>query len=103
MRSINNEDLSSRQLADTKTWFRTALQEQVFLDRYALKDPSGLPVEQHPEQMWRRVADAVAAVEPTAEKQVFWAEEFYQALRDFRFVPGGRILVLLRLMRQWAN
>jgi ribonucleoside-diphosphate reductase alpha chain len=88
-----NEDLTSEQgHFDTKTPFRTPLQQQVFLDRYARKDPHGVPIEHRPEEMWRRVAKAIAAVEPTAEKQEFWADQFYQAMRDFRFVPGGRIL-----------
>ncbi len=29
---------------------------KVFTDRYSLKDEEGEPVEEHPEQMWRRVA-----------------------------------------------
>jgi hypothetical protein len=36
------------------------IQEQVFWDRYARKSPDGVPIERHPEEMWRRVADAVA-------------------------------------------
>ncbi len=39
---------------------------------------------------WRRVAHALAAVEPSA--QAAWAERFHAILRDFRFLPGGRIL-----------
>jgi ribonucleoside-diphosphate reductase alpha chain len=88
-----NEDLTSDQgHPDAETTFRTPVQQQVFLDRYARKDSHGIPVERHPEKMWRRVAHATAAVESTAEKREFWADQFYQAMRDFRFVPGGRIL-----------
>ena len=68
------------------------VREKVFLDRYALKDRDGRPIETAPEQMWRRVAKGIAAVEPTAEKQACWSERFYEALSDFKFVPGGRIL-----------
>ena len=42
--------------------------------------------------MWRRVAGAIAAVEKTPELRAHWEEQFYEILRDFRFVPGGRIL-----------
>ncbi len=65
---------------------------KVFLDRYARKGEDGTPLEQYPEQMWRRVAAGIAAVEPTPEKQAEWTERFYGLLRDFKFVPGGRIL-----------
>jgi len=39
---------------------------------------------------WRRVAHALAAAEP-ADPAV-WEQMFYNALQDFRFLPGGRIL-----------
>ena len=68
------------------------VREKVFLDRYALKDRDGRPIETAPEDMWRRVAKGIAAVEPTPEKQAYWTERFYEALSDFKFVPGGRIL-----------
>ncbi len=38
---------------------------------------------------WRRVAHALAAVEP-ADAQA-WEERFFRILQDFRFLPGGRI------------
>jgi hypothetical protein len=31
--------------------FHTELQQRIFLDRYALKDPSGIPVEGQPKEM----------------------------------------------------
>ena len=68
------------------------VREKVFLDRYALKGRDGTPTETTPEEMWRRVAEGIAAVEPTPEKQAYWTERFYEALSDFKFVPGGRIL-----------
>jgi ribonucleoside-diphosphate reductase alpha chain len=39
---------------------------------------------------WRRVARAAAKVE--ARDQAGWEERFLGILRDFRFIPGGRIL-----------
>ena len=65
---------------------------KVFLDRYALKGEDGTPLEQHPEQMWRRVAAGIAAVEPTVATRTEWTQKFYDLLSDFKFVPGGRIL-----------
>ncbi len=66
--------------------------EKVFLDRYALKDKKGNPVEKKPEEMWRRIAKAVAEVEKDTKKRKKWEKEFYEALKDFKYVPGGRIL-----------
>ncbi|MBI3620406.1 adenosylcobalamin-dependent ribonucleoside-diphosphate reductase [Candidatus Roizmanbacteria bacterium] len=69
----------------------TGVSEKVFSDRYSLKDKAGKPVEKTPDEMWRRVADAVAAVEEKSRRPR-WKKEFYQALKDFKYVPGGRIL-----------
>ena len=70
----------------------TGIRKQVFLDRYAIKDDTGKPTEQTPEEMWRRVAHAVAQIEKTKELKTEWEEKFYDAMRDFVLVPGGRIL-----------
>ena len=56
------------------------------------KDETGTALEHYPEQMWRRVARGIAAVEEGADNRAAWEEEFYRALQDFKFVPGGRIL-----------
>ncbi len=68
------------------------IRHKVFMDRYSLKDPSGKPLEFYPEQLWARVARGIASVEPTEELQAYWQKRFYEALSDFQFVPGGRIL-----------
>ncbi|MEW6444879.1 MAG: adenosylcobalamin-dependent ribonucleoside-diphosphate reductase [Pseudomonadota bacterium] len=39
---------------------------------------------------WRRVADALASVEP--RDRAPWAARFFEILDGFRFLPGGRIL-----------
>ncbi|MEK6846359.1 MAG: ribonucleotide reductase N-terminal alpha domain-containing protein, partial [Nanoarchaeota archaeon] len=76
----------------------TGLSEKVFLDRYSLKDKAGKSMEKRPEEMWGRIAKAVAQVEKkdksasakaTADR---WEKEFYSVLKDFKYVPGGRIL-----------
>lgn len=68
------------------------LRQEVFFDRYALKDKKGDRIEDTPEEMWNRVAKAIASVETTVEKKKEWEEKFYSALEGFKFVPGGRIL-----------
>ena len=68
------------------------IRQKVIIDSYSLKDASGQPLEFYPEQLWARVARGIAAVEPTEEQQAHWEQRFYEALSDFQFVPGGRIL-----------
>ncbi len=69
----------------------TGIAEKAFLDRYSLKDAKGNPVEKTPDEMWRRIAKAVAAQEKKS-LQKKWEAEFYDSMRDFKYVPGGRIL-----------
>lgn len=68
------------------------IREKVFLDRYSRKDEAGAPVEKTPEEMWRRVAKSIAAVEKGKKNKSLWEERFYKAMEDFKFVPGGRVL-----------
>src|SRR5687768_1205580 len=68
------------------------IRDKVFMDRYAQKNERGEAIEQYPEQMWGRVARAIAQVEPTEEKKRYWSQRFHEVLSDFKFVPGGRIL-----------
>src|SRR5438552_3792187 len=68
------------------------IRQKVFMDRYSLKDPSGNPLEFYPEHLWARVARGIAAIETTEEKRTEWEQKFFEALTDFQFVPGGRIL-----------
>ena len=70
----------------------TGLSEKVFLDRYSLKDKKGNPVEKTPDKMIKRVSRAVADVETTKTDKKKWEKEFYNAMGDFKYVPGGRIL-----------
>lgn len=67
------------------------IREQVFLDRYSLKDEKGAPIEKTPDKMWRRVSKSIASLEKK-DSQKKWEEKFYSIMEDFKFVPGGRIL-----------
>ena len=62
---------------------------QIWDAKYRLKDETGVPVDGRVEDMWRRVARALAEVEKEPGK---WEVPFYEALEDFRFIPAGRIL-----------
>lgn len=67
------------------------IRQKVFLDRYSLKNKKGTPLEKTPEEMWRRVAKGVSIIEKKADRKK-WEKKFYEAMQDFKFVPGGRIL-----------
>ena len=67
------------------------VREKVFLDRYALKGVRGELLESTPEQMWKRVAKGIAGSEKK-NKRALWEKKFYNVMKDFKFVPGGRIL-----------
>ena len=49
-----------------------------------------LTIEKTPEEMWDRLATAMASVE-APEKQQEWTEKFRYILDDWKLVPGGRI------------
>lgn len=57
----------------------------LWADRYAARNDKGEKIESHPAETWKRVAGAIANTE-TEQSQ------FEYLLRNFRFVPGGRIL-----------
>src|SRR5688572_22797698 len=57
--------------------------------KYRLKAPDGTPVDRTIEDTWRRVARSLASIE---KQPAAWEERFFEAMADFRFLPGGRIL-----------
>ncbi len=62
---------------------------RLFYEKYALRDLDGNVLEKTPKQMWERVSREIASVEKNKDE---WTKNFYWALEDFKFVPGGRIL-----------
>lgn len=48
-------------------------------------------LETTPEQLWDRLANAIASVEETEEKRAEWRKKFRAVLDDWKLVPGGRI------------
>ena len=59
------------------------------LGKSVLQNKYLAPNEASPEDLWRRLAKAMAGLE---EKPEVWEDRFYTILHDFRFVPGGRIM-----------
>lgn len=50
-----------------------------------------LNIEKTPEEMWDRLAKAMASVEETPALQQEWEAKFRHILDDWKLVPGGRI------------
>jgi len=68
--------------------FSTAISRHIWDSKYRWRE-GGAIRDQSIEDSWRRIAGALAAAEARDREQ--WAQRFYEALKDFRFVPGGRI------------
>src|SRR5438874_9017347 len=71
-----------------------SISQQIWDMKYRLKGPANGPIAGEPigktiEDTWRRVARAVAV--PEKEPQL-WADRFYAAMSDFRFLPAGRVI-----------
>lgn len=64
---------------------------QIWDMKYRFKTPDGMVHDRTVEDSWRRVAAALAVVEPEAERAA-WTETFTQALQDYKYLPAGRIL-----------
>ncbi len=66
-----------------------AISQQIWDMKYRLKTPDGAAVDKTIEDSWRRVATALAAPE---REPALWADRFYEALADFKFLPAGRVM-----------
>jgi ribonucleoside-diphosphate reductase alpha chain len=71
------------------TPFASELAEHVWKTKYRFVE-DGEVRDRTPDDTWRRVARALAAVEPSDRETHEHA--FFSVLKDFRFLPGGRIL-----------
>lgn len=60
--------------------------------RYLLRDAAGVVVET-PEQLFTRVADAIAAAEPTPALRQAWAQRFFDVMAALRFLPNSPTLM----------
>ncbi|MGB5563085.1 MAG: adenosylcobalamin-dependent ribonucleoside-diphosphate reductase [Sedimenticolaceae bacterium] len=69
--------------------FETAISGLIWDSRYRYR-ADGIVRDEKIEDSWRRVAHALAAVEP--REQALWEQRFFDLLDGFRFLPGGRIL-----------
>jgi ribonucleoside-diphosphate reductase alpha chain len=66
-----------------------SISQQIWDMKYRLRGPSGEVIDKTIEDTWRRVATALAAPERDI---ALWAERFYAAMADFKFLPAGRVV-----------
>ncbi|WBX83743.1 adenosylcobalamin-dependent ribonucleoside-diphosphate reductase [Sphingosinicella microcystinivorans] len=70
--------------------FDTALAEEIWTQKYRFQPADG-DGDESVQATWVRVAHAIAANDPPPE-QARRAQDYLDALTDFRFIPAGRIL-----------
>jgi ribonucleoside-diphosphate reductase alpha chain len=63
--------------------------QQIWDMKYRLKTLDGESLDKTIDDTWRRVAGEFARAEADPAT---WEERFFQAMRDFKFLPAGRIL-----------
>ncbi|MBV9687725.1 MAG: ribonucleoside-diphosphate reductase, adenosylcobalamin-dependent, partial [Alphaproteobacteria bacterium] len=66
-----------------------SISQQIWDMKYRLRSPSGEALDKTIEDTWRRIASALAAPERDPAR---WAERFYAAMTDFKFLPAGRVV-----------
>lgn len=90
---IDWENKSAKVLVEEE--FRAVLDEPEERRTGVIKRPLDViekPLEIYYEQVARRNATGLAAVETTEEKRKEWFEKFYHELMSLNFVPAGRVL-----------
>lgn len=68
--------------------FRNPIAEEIWDQKYRLKDVYGNPIDQTVQDTWRRIAKSLSSAELDQE---YWEGEFYKVLENFSFIPAGRI------------
>ena len=73
----------------TKTQYLSHLSDEIWDTKYRFREGNTV-IDASIEDTWRRVARALASV--AQDRNEYWAACFYGPLKDFCFIPGGRIL-----------
>jgi ribonucleoside-diphosphate reductase alpha chain len=66
-----------------------AISQQIWDMKYRFKSADGVAIDKTIDDTFRRVGNALAEAETSPNNH---AEQFYQALSDFKFLPAGRIM-----------
>lgn len=73
------------------TPFAAPIAEQIWDMKYRFKKPDGTPIDETVEDTWNRIATALAVPE-REEIREQCQRDFYYALKDFKFLPAGRVV-----------
>ena len=93
VKRIQQEANGKTSITDTPEDFTIeAYYEDDALGADVLKNKYLAPWENHPMDIWKRQAKALASVEKNKKLQKKWEKKFFTILKDFKFVPGGRIM-----------
>ncbi len=68
------------------------LVHDIYKRKYYLKNFEGNCIEKRPEDVFTRLAAAIASLEENHEKQKIYSEKFYKLLYEGIFLPGGRVI-----------
>lgn len=69
--------------------FAAPIAQQIWDQKYRLKQFDGTPIDVTVQDTWSRIASALAQAE---DDPALWEPRFYSALEDFKFLPAGRII-----------
>ena len=72
----------------SESFFSTDIARHIWETKYRFLSDTETS-DQSIDDTWRRIARSLAAVEPDDQAQ--WEQQFYDILREFRFLPAGRI------------
>ena len=89
--------MSLNELRQPNDVFEQPISHQIWEAKYQFRIGSR-PVDRTVHDTWRRVAEEIANVEAPIEREL-WASRFYDAMVDFKLLPGGRILAGCRTGR----
>jgi ribonucleoside-diphosphate reductase alpha chain len=78
-------------MSATEPRFLDPISAEIWDMKYRFKRPDGAPVDETVEASWQRVAKAVAEAEKPKDRAK-WAKAFEGLLKNYRFLPAGRIL-----------
>ena len=66
-----------------------SISQQIWDMKYRYKSIDGEPIDKTIDDTFRRVASALAAPEIDS---AYWSDRFFDVMKDFRFLPAGRIV-----------
>ncbi|MEA1986300.1 MAG: adenosylcobalamin-dependent ribonucleoside-diphosphate reductase [Candidatus Marinimicrobia bacterium] len=68
------------------------LSENIYKQKYYLKDIKGDHIEERPEDVFLRISSFIASQESSEKDQIKWGEKFYKDLYNGSWLPGGRVI-----------